>query len=103
MPAAPLLQLTQSKRLVRGGTTGFRNGDENLHFKHVNKVDKGRVCRFCHDVHASPLDKHLREWTPFGAWEFRLNFRKTVTGGSCWPGCHVERRYDREQRQENPR
>ncbi len=93
----------EGKRLLRGGTTGFRNGDENLHFRHVNKVDKGRPCRFCHDVHASPNAKHIRPTAPFGQWDFQLAFKKTMTGGSCWPGCHVERRYDREKRQENPR
>lgn len=95
--------LPEGKRLVRGGITGFRNGDENLHVRHVNKIDKGRPCRFCHDVHASPNEKHVRTSVPFGNWEFLLNFKKTATGGACWPGCHVERRYDREKRQDNPR
>lgn len=96
-------KLPEGDRLVRGGLTGFRNGDDNLHFRHVNKFDKGRPCRLCHDVHASENPKHLRTTTPFGNWEFKLNYKKTPTGGSCWPGCHVERKYDREQRQENPR
>jgi predicted CXXCH cytochrome family protein len=90
-------------RLLRAGVTGFRNGDENLHFRHVNKYDKGRPCRLCHDVHASENAKHIRTSTPFGTWEFKLNYQKTKTGGSCWPGCHVQRRYDRETKQENPR
>lgn len=90
-------------RLLRGGVTGFRNADENLHFRHVNKFDKGRTCRLCHDVHASENAKHIRTTTPFGGWEFLLNYKKTTTGGSCWPGCHAERKYDRTQRQENPR
>ena len=30
--------------------TNFRNGDLNLHFRHVNQ-EKGRTCRACHDVH----------------------------------------------------
>lgn len=96
-------KLAEGERLVRGGITGFRNGDDNLHFRHVNKIDKGRPCRFCHDVHASENPKHIRTTALFGGWEFKLNFKKTVTGGSCWPGCHVERRYDRETKQENPR
>jgi len=93
----------EGPRLLRGGTTGFRNGDENLHFKHVDKIDKGRTCRACHDFHASPNPKHIKSLTKFGNWEFKLNYKKTTTGGSCWPGCHVERRYDRVARQENPR
>lgn len=96
-------KLAEGERLVRAGVTGFRNGDENLHFKHTNKPDKGRTCRDCHDFHASPNPKHIRTSTRFGNWEFELNYRKTETGGSCWPGCHVTRRYDRVVRQENPR
>ena len=90
-------------RLVRSGITGFRNGDENLHARHVNKVDKGRVCTFCHDVHASENPKHIRTSRTFGNWEFKLNYAKTLSGGSCWPGCHAQRKYDRATKQENPR
>ncbi|MBI3182932.1 MAG: hypothetical protein HYZ28_12415 [Myxococcales bacterium] len=93
----------EGDRLIRIGVTGFRNGEENLHFKHANKVDKGRTCRDCHDFHASPNVKHIRDSTRFGNWEYRLNYQRTVSGGSCWPGCHVERRYDRVAKKENPR
>ncbi|HZX94161.1 MAG TPA: cytochrome c3 family protein [Myxococcales bacterium] len=93
----------EGKRLTREGITGFRNGDENLHWRHVNKPDKGRTCRACHDFHASNNPKHIRETTKFGNWEFKLNYRKTETGGGCSPGCHVERHYDRVTKQENPR
>jgi predicted CXXCH cytochrome family protein len=96
-------KLPEGERLVRAGTTGFRNGEENLHFKHTNKPDKGRTCRDCHDFHASPNPKHIRTSTKFGNWEFKLNYQKTETGGQCWPGCHVTRRYDRVIKQENPR
>ncbi|MFL5361345.1 MAG: cytochrome c3 family protein [Myxococcales bacterium] len=93
----------EGQRLLRAGITGFRNGEENLHFKHVNKIDKGRTCRACHDFHASPNPKHIKTQTKFGNWEFKLNYQKTETGGSCWPGCHVQRKYDRTAKQENPR
>ena len=93
----------EGERLLRAGVTGFRNGEENLHFKHVNKIDKGRTCRACHDFHASPNPKHIKTQTKFGNWEFKLNYQKTETGGSCWPGCHVQRKYDRAVKQENPR
>ncbi len=33
--------------------TGFRNGQTNLHFMHVNKDYKGRTCKACHDIHGS--------------------------------------------------
>jgi predicted CXXCH cytochrome family protein len=96
-------KLPEGDRLVRAGTTGFRNGEENLHFKHTNKPDKGRTCRDCHDFHASPNPKHIRTSTKFGNWEFKLNYQKTDTGGQCWPGCHVTRKYDRVIKLENPR
>jgi predicted CXXCH cytochrome family protein len=33
--------------------TNFRDGSRNLHHLHVNKADRGRTCRSCHEVHAS--------------------------------------------------
>jgi predicted CXXCH cytochrome family protein len=75
--------------------TRFRNGDQNLHFVHVNKADKGRTCRACHEMHASRLPDHLRESVPFGNWQMPLSFNQTPTGGSCRPGCHTEMKYDR--------
>ncbi len=75
--------------------TNFRNGKMNLHFKHVNKPTKGRVCRSCHETHASNHLKHIRDAVPFGSWEVPLNFKKTETGGSCLPGCHKIKKYDR--------
>ena len=75
--------------------TGFRNGEQNLHFKHVNKPDKGRTCRACHDVHATNNPKHIRDAVPFGAWGLPINHKKTNTGGSCSPGCHQTFSYDR--------
>jgi DmsE family decaheme c-type cytochrome len=75
--------------------TDFRNGNINLHYKHVNKPDKGRTCRACHETHASNYPKHIRDAVPFGNWELPLNFEKTETGGSCMPGCHQLKAYDR--------
>jgi predicted CXXCH cytochrome family protein len=82
--------------------TNFRNGAMNLHFKHVNKPEKGRTCRACHETHASNFPKHIRESVPFGAWELPVNFEKTETGGSCTPGCHKIKKYDRIKMVENP-
>jgi len=81
--------------------TNFRNGNENLHFKHVNKPVKGRTCRACHETHASNYPKHIREAVPFGAWELPVNFEKTGTGGSCTPGCHKIKKYDRVNKEIN--
>jgi predicted CXXCH cytochrome family protein len=78
------------------GLTGFRNGTENLHFLHVNKQDRGRNCRACHETHASAQDLHVRNSVPYGSWMMPLNFKKTQTGGSCSPGCHKEYQYDRD-------
>jgi predicted CXXCH cytochrome family protein len=75
--------------------TNFRNGDQNLHFVHVNKAVKGRTCRACHDAHATNNPKHIRDAVPFGKWQLPINFTKTATGGKCMPGCHQMYRYDR--------
>ena len=83
------------------GLTGFRNGERNLHFVHVNKADKGRTCRACHDTHASAQPMHVRTGVPYGKWELPLNFKKTDTGGSCLPGCHQQFGYDRKEPVEN--
>jgi predicted CXXCH cytochrome family protein len=84
------------------GLTGFRNGDRNLHFVHVNRADKGRTCRACHEPHASKLPVHLRESVPFGQWELPINYNKTASGGSCAPGCHQALAYDRQNAIEKP-
>ncbi|MBI4849916.1 MAG: cytochrome C [Nitrospirae bacterium] len=81
--------------------TNFRNGNTNLHFVHVNKAIKGRTCRACHETHASNFPKHIREAVPFGGWDLPLNYQKTGTGGSCTPGCHKIKKYDREKKEIN--
>jgi len=81
--------------------TGFRNGDQNLHFVHVNKTPKGRTCRACHDAHATNNPKHVRDTVPFGAWQLPVGLVKNQTGGSCLPGCHQEFKYDRNKMVKN--
>ncbi len=75
--------------------TGFRNGDQNLHFVHVNKAVKGRTCRACHDAHATNNPRHIRDEVPFAKWQLPVGFTKTETGGRCMPGCHQLFSYDR--------
>ena len=75
--------------------TGFRDGDRNLHFVHVNKTPAGRTCRFCHEAHASTLPKHIRVSVPFGTWKMPVGFNQTENGGSCAPGCHELKKYER--------
>jgi predicted CXXCH cytochrome family protein len=86
--AAVTVQLTRT-------FTGFRDGNRNLHFLHVNKARRGRTCRACHELHASPNPVQIREKVPYGKWMMPLNFEKTETGGSCHPGCHKTAVYDR--------
>jgi predicted CXXCH cytochrome family protein len=81
--------------------TGFRNGDQNLHYVHVNKSPKGRTCRACHDAHATNNPKHVRDSVPFGAWQLPVGLVKNKSGGSCLPGCHQEFKYDREKMVKN--
>ncbi len=77
--------------------TGFRNADLNLHYVHVNKPNRGRTCRACHNTHASTNPLHVAETVPFGNWQLPINFTRTDTGGTCAPGCHQALGYDREE------
>ncbi len=76
--------------------TGFRDGRRNLHFLHVSSESKGRTCRFCHDAHAGNNAHQVTDSVAFGEWRIPINYKATETGGSCAPGCHQPRRYDRE-------
>ena len=76
--------------------TGFRDGERNLHYVHVNK-EKGRNCKLCHNIHGGTNPKLVAEKVSFGKWELPLKYVKTDTGGSCAPGCHKPFNYDRKQ------
>ncbi len=76
--------------------TGFRNGDKNLHYVHVNRKDKGRSCIICHNIHGGTLPKMIAIKTGFGNWQLPIRFTKTENGGSCAPGCHKPLVYDRK-------
>ena len=75
--------------------TKFRNGDENLHYVHVNKDERGRTCRACHEVHASKQTHQIRDAVPYGhtGYMLKINFTQTPTGGICAKTCHVTRSY----------
>jgi len=78
--------------------TGFRNGDRNLHFTHVNKEKKGRSCKACHEAHSGNQPKHIRQEVPYGKmWSYPIHFTMTPTGGTCVVGCHKPFSYDREK------
>ena len=86
--------LVQTQRTTK--LTDFRNGNLNLHYLHVNKAERGRTCRSCHQTHASNLPKHIRASVPYGMWDLPIQFEKSETGGSCKPGCHIAKPYDRK-------
>jgi predicted CXXCH cytochrome family protein len=75
--------------------TRFRDGDRNLHFLHVNKADRGRTCRACHEVHASSKTYQIRESVPFGTkgYMLKVNYEKRADGGNCTQTCHTARSY----------
>jgi len=77
--------------------TEFRDGENNLHFVHVNRDKKGRTCKTCHDIHGSDLPNHMATTVPFegSQWAMPMRFVKTADGGSCSPGCHEPKTYDR--------
>ncbi|OKY76078.1 MAG: hypothetical protein BM485_05405 [Desulfobulbaceae bacterium DB1] len=81
-------------------STGFRNGIHNLHYLHVNKPNRGRSCKLCHGIHGAEQEKLMADAVSFGDWRMPVAFRKTESGGSCAPGCHQPRQYDRNARGE---
>jgi predicted CXXCH cytochrome family protein len=78
--------------------TDFRNGDQNLHYVHVNRDNRGRTCRACHESHGTNQPKHIRDDISYGSggWKMPIKFAKTETGGRCSPGCHQSFAYDRK-------
>jgi len=80
--------------------TKFRDGDRNLHYLHVNKSDRGRTCRACHEAHASKQPFQIRDAVPYGArgWMLRVVYKQTASGGSCDKTCHAAKAYDNSER-----
>jgi predicted CXXCH cytochrome family protein len=76
--------------------TGFRDGNKNLHYIHVNRKDRGKSCKSCHVIHGGENPKLIAEKVPFGKWNLPLKVIKTDSGGSCAPGCHQKYSYDRK-------
>lgn len=78
--------------------TRFRNRDQNLHYFHVTRLDKGRVCKNCHGIHGADQPKLVQSKSPdFGKWQIPVYFKMTETGGACAAGCHRPKAYDREK------
>ena len=74
--------------------TGFRNGTLNLHRLHING-DKGRNCKLCHNLHGSTGKFLISDEVVFGKWVMKMNFIPVENGGTCSPGCHGSKTYDR--------
>ncbi len=95
-----------NRDLLRNATTSyatqFRDGEQNLHYVHVNRKDKGRNCKACHVIHGGEMPKLIADKVPFGKWNLPLRYVKTDTGGSCAPGCHKKYSYDRKKPGKEP-
>lgn len=74
--------------------TNFRNGEKNLHFIHLNS-GTSRSCIMCHNVHGSPNEHLIEDKVKFGQWNLPVRYTPTKNGGSCFPGCHVQKSYSR--------
>lgn len=86
-----------------GTETNFRNGMFNLHFVHVNKADKGRSCKVCHDPHASSQPRLISsKVSGFGRWRIPIRYTKNEVGGTCVVGCHKPKSYNRNEPFVNP-
>ena len=96
----PLCFSCHNRDLLRFPTTayatGFRDGERNLHYLHVNRQDRGKRCKVCHVVHAGTNPKLIADKVPFGKWELPIKFVKNENGGKCSPGCHQPFSYDRK-------
>jgi len=81
---------------VTNTATNFRNGNQNLHYLHING-NKGRNCKVCHDMHGSQNEHLIASVIRFGNWEMPLNFSSLQNGGACLTGCHSEKKYNWNQ------
>jgi predicted CXXCH cytochrome family protein len=77
--------------------TRFRNGSDNLHYRHVVRPRAGRSCRFCHDPHLADNPALVRRGLPFGKQVLTLDFEVTERGGRCTTSCHIPTEYDRDE------
>ncbi|MBM3500249.1 MAG: hypothetical protein FJX74_16450 [Armatimonadetes bacterium] len=72
--------------------TGFRDGGDNLHTKHMGDFAPGATCYTCHDVHGTNK-QHLINFnldyvtSPAGS---QAGYAHAANGGSCVVTCHGE-------------
>jgi predicted CXXCH cytochrome family protein len=74
--------------------TNFRNGEQNLHYLHING-QKGRNCNVCHNVHGAAFEHLINDKVKFGNWDMPIQYIPEENGGSCNTGCHSEKKYQR--------
>ncbi len=80
-----------------GEATRFRNGEDNLHYRHVVLRRPGRSCRMCHLPHRALNPALIREEIPFGKETLAVGFVASDDGGGCTPTCHLSVEYDRRE------
>ena len=76
--------------------TNFRDGDRNMHYLHTNGK-RGRNCTTCHNMHASENEHLIENTVKYGKWDMPIKFVLLDNGGSCFPGCHAELKYERKK------
>lgn len=77
--------------------TGFRNGGDNLHYRHVAKLERGRSCRLCHEPHTAGNKALIRDYLPFGVQRLTLRYEASDSGGKCTTSCHIPVSYSRDE------
>lgn len=77
--------------------TGFRNGESNLHYRHVVQPHEGRSCGLCHAPHLASNPALIRSSMPYGQEMLTLSFEPTKLGGRCTTTCHIPLAYDRKE------
>ncbi|MBI4890645.1 MAG: hypothetical protein HY821_08460 [Acidobacteria bacterium] len=75
----------------------FLCGNKDLHVVLVNKTQKGRTFRTCHESYANIAPNHIRNAVPFGKWSLPIHFTQSENGGTCPPGCHAQLNYERKK------
>ncbi len=78
--------------------TRFRNGDDNLHFRHVARYPRGRSCILCHEPHQAENFALIDDHMDYGNEKLTLEFSITKHGGRCETSCHIPVEYDRDER-----
>ena len=80
------------------GLTEFRDGDQNLHFVHVQNRGRGNSCSTCHAVHGSNQGHHIARSVFYSgsAWKMKLEYTPKAKGGTCTTDCHEEIPYSRD-------